>query len=192
MILFPLVGMVSSCSKDTETEGEFDNWQTRNDAVVDQWAANASFRKIKSYTKDPSTAGRNSDYIYVEVLENGSGTESPLYSDTCRVAYRGRLIPTVTYTEGYTFDETYIGDFNWRTCDAQDFCVDDVLRDGFTTALQNMHIGDRWRVHFSYTLGYGSSSAGNIPSYSNLIFDIALIDFWHPGETRPTFRSRER
>ena len=30
------------------------------------------------------------------------------------------------------------------------------------------------------------------PAYSNMIFDIALVDFWHPGETRPPFKSREK
>jgi FKBP-type peptidyl-prolyl cis-trans isomerase FklB len=53
-----------------------------------------------------------------------------------------------------------------------------------------MHIGDRWRVRFSYSLGYGANAAGTIPAYSDLIFDIALLDFWHPGEQVPNFKSR--
>ena len=106
--------LLLSCSSETETVDEYANWQERNDAAVNQWAANSSFREIKTYTKDQTTAGQNSDYIYVEVLEAGSGTESPIYSDTCRLAYRGRLIPTTTYTDGYVFEETYIGDFDWH------------------------------------------------------------------------------
>ena len=184
--------LLLSCSTETETEDEYANWQERNDAALSQWAANSSLRKIKTYTKDQTTAGQNSDYIYVEVLETGSGTESPIYSDTCRLAYRGRLIPTTTYTDGYVFEETYIGDFDWRTCAVVDFPLDYMLRDGFVTALQNMHVGDRWRIHFSYTLGYGDTNMGAIPAYSDLIFDLALVDFWHPGETRPTFRAREK
>jgi FKBP-type peptidyl-prolyl cis-trans isomerase FklB len=60
---------------------------------------------------------------------------------------------------------------------------------GFTTALMNMHIGDRWRVYIPYQLGYGSLAKPTC-SYSNLIFDVALVDFWHPGEHRPVFKSR--
>ena len=178
-----------SCSDETETESEFANWQARNDAVTDQWAANASYRKIKTFSKDPNVAGKNSDYIYVEVLESGSGTESPLYNDTVRVAFQGRLIPSTNYADGYMFTYSYLGDFNWRTIGTSDGAS---WRDGFSTALQNMHIGDRWLVRIPYTLMYGAESDTGFPSYSNMIFDIALVDFWHPGETRPPFKSRKK
>ena len=86
VILFPLLGMVSSCSEDDSTTDEFANWQERNTATTEQWAANSSLKKIRVYTQDEATAGRISDYIYVQVLETGDGTESPLYTDTVRVA----------------------------------------------------------------------------------------------------------
>lgn len=180
----------SSCSEENEEADEYANWQERNDAAIDSWAANSNFRKILTYTKDQTVATKNSDYIYVEVLETGSGTESPIYSDSCRVAYRGRLIPSKSFADGYVFDQNYLGEFSWKTCGSTDFLLSSSLRDGFATALQNMHVGDRWRVHFSYLLGYGASSSGSIPAYSDLIFDIALIDFWHPGEKRGNFKSR--
>lgn len=190
LILFPLMGMVSACSSDDSGEDEFANWQQRNNAVVNQWSNNSALRKIKSYTKDQTTGGTSNDYIYVEVLEEGAGTESPLFTDSVWVAYRGRLIPTISSPEGYVFDQSYTGDFSWRTADMAQFCVGSLVS-GFSTALMQMHRGDRWRVHIPYHLGYGSSSKTSIPGYSNLIFDIALLDFWHPGETRPEFKSRE-
>ena len=183
--------LLASCSEEDTTEDEYANWQERNDNAVKEWAANNAYTKILTYTKETTTPGlENKDYIYVEVLEKGDGTESPLYSDTCRVAYRGRLIPTTSYKDGYVFDETFLGEFDWKTCGTTDFCANNIVRDGFSTALQNMHIGDRWRVRFSYSLGYGANAAGTIPAYSDLIFDIALLDFWHPGEQVPNFKSR--
>ena len=190
LILFPLVGMVSSCSSDDSEEDEFANWQQRNDAVVSQWSNNSALRRIKCFTKDQTTGGTSNDYIYVEVLEEGAGTESPLFTDSVWVAYRGRLIPTTSYPEGYVFDQSYTDDFSWRTADMSQFCVNGLVS-GFSTALMQMHRGDRWRVHIPYHLGYGSSSKTYIPGYSNLIFDIALRDFWHPGETRPEFKARQ-
>ena len=178
-----------SCSSESEVESEWHDWQARNDAVTDQWAANASYRKIKSFTKDANAAGKNSDYIYVEVLESGRGTESPLFTDTVRVAFQGRLIPSATYSDVYMFTYTYLGDFNWRTIGTSDGAS---WKDGFATALQNMHIGDRWRVHIPYALMYGAGSDTGYPAYSNMIFDVALVDFWHPGETRPAFKAREK
>ena len=183
--------LLASCSEEDTTEDEYANWQERNDNAVKEWAANNAYTKILTYTKETTTPGlENKDYIYVEVLEEGDGTENPLYSDTCRVAYRGRLIPTTSYRDGYVFDQTYLDEFDWNTCGTADFCANNLVRDGFSTALQNMHIGDRWRVRFSYTLGYGANTSGSIPAYSALIFDIALLDFWHPGEQRPIFKSR--
>ena len=193
LILFPFAGMVSSCSEDSEEEGEYDDWQNRNDVVTAEWAG-SSMKKIICYSKNSAMSGNVGDYIYVEVLESGTGTETPLFTDTCRLAYRGRLIPSKSYPEGYVFDQSYLGDFNWNTIDVarDENGRDKVCQDfvpGFTTALMNMHIGDRWRVYIPYQLGYGSLAKPTC-SYSNLIFDVALVDFWHPGEHRPVFKSR--
>ena len=179
MILFPLVGIVSSCSEDTKEEGEFDNWQQKNETALDQWAANSSYKKILTFSKDESTtiSYKNTDFIYVEVLETGPGTETPLYTDTCRVAYRGHYIPTASYPAG-----------------TSKFLVG-ALVDGFATALMHMHVGDRWRVRIPYMLGYGKSdykvsSSSTIPGYTNLVFEIAMYDMWHPGEYRSNYKSR--
>ena len=179
-----------SCSEDETGTEEFGNWQERNDAVISQWAANSSLRKIRVYTQDDTSTGKNSDYIYVEVLASGSGTESPLFTDTCRVAYRGRLIPSDTYKEGYVFDQSFLGDFDVKTVGVADGAS---WVPGFSTALQNMHVGDYWRIHIPYDLAYGSSENGTIPAYSNLIFDVYLYDFWSPSvKNHPKFKVRER
>ena len=149
-------------------------------------------RKIRVFTQDDTTTGKSSDYIYVQVLESGDGTESPLYTDTVRVAYRGRLIPTTNYTDGFVFDETYLGDFSWHTAGMSTMAISGStsLVSGFATALMNMHKGDRWLVCIPYQLGYNAASQGSVTAYSDLIFDIALLDYWHPGDTRPAFRAR--
>ena len=190
VILFPLVGMVSSCSEDDSVTDEFANWQERNEAKTDQWAA-SGLKKIRVFTQDNTTTGNNDDFIYVEVLESGEGTESPLFTDTVRVAYRGRLIPTTNYANGLVFDETYLGDFSWHTAGMSTMAVN-TLVEGFSTALMNMHKGDYWRVYIPYLLGYGTTSTNSIPGYSNLVFDIALLDFWHPGDPHPAFRAMTR
>ena len=180
-----------SCSEDDSSEDEFANWEERNSAMTDQWAANSSLRKIRVFTQDDTSAGKNSDYIYVQVLEAGEGIESPLYTDTVRMAYRGRLIPTKNYANGYVFDETYLGDFSWHTAGMATM-ASNTLVTGFATALMNMHKGDHWLVYIPYQLGYNTSSQGSVTAYSNLVFDIALLDYWHPGDPHPSFRARIR
>ena len=185
---------ISSCSDDdSEDVNEFDNWVEQNDAVRSQWASNSSYQKFKSYTKDQVAVGKNSDYVYVRVVESGIGTEKPLFSDTIRVAYRLRYIPTKSYPNGYLVSETYTGDFSWKTISVSNLALNNTLIDGFSTAVMNMHIGDRWIVNIPYQLGYGNPSVRDgIWDGSNLIYDIALVDFWHPGETRPPFKSRKK
>ena len=62
VILFPLMGIVS-CSKDSEEEEEYANWQEKNEAQIDAWAANSAYTKYKAYTKDQTSKGSNSDYV---------------------------------------------------------------------------------------------------------------------------------
>ena len=191
VILFPIMGMVSSCSEDSDEEDEYANWQERNESTISAWAANNAYTKILTYTKTEGVTPslQNGDYIYVEKLESGSGTESPIYTDTVRVAYRGRFIPTQSYPEGYVFDQSFLNSFSWQKSGVADFVCSGVV-DGFATALMNMHVGDYWRVHIPYQLGYGATSSTSVKSYSDLVFEIALYDFWHPGEHRASFKSR--
>ena len=191
LLLAPSVFLVS-CSEDSEEEGEFDNWKRKNEVMTEQWASNSSYRKIKTYSKNESTTAstKSSDFIYVEVLESGSGAGCPLFTDTVRVAYRGHYIPTQTYPEGLVFDQSYIEEFSWDQAGVSAFAVQNLV-EGFGTALMNMHVGDRWRVRMPYQLGYGSGTNSNsIYAYSNLVFEIALYDYWHPGEKRSPYKSR--
>ena len=182
--------LLVSCSEDESAAEEFDNWQERNDAATAQWAANSSLRKIRVYTQDDSAPSSNSDYIYVEELSIGleKSSESPISTDTVCVAYRGRLIPSATYSQGYVFDQSYLGDLDPATMGTATFKVNGT-RPGFATALQNMKKGERWLVYIPYALMYGSTSDTGFPAYSNMIFDIVLVDFWHPGEKRPAFKA---
>ena len=193
LLLSLLLLSFTACSEDDSATDEYADWQERNAAMTDQWAANSSLRKIRVYTQDDTTTGKSMDYIYVQVLETGDGTESPLFTDTVRVAYRGRMIPTTNYANGYVFDETYLGDFSWHTAGMSTMSIgggSTTVVSGFATALMNMRKGDRWLVYIPYQLGYNASSQGSVIAYSNLIFDIALLDFWHPGDPHPPFRAR--
>ena len=185
LICIPL----TSCSEQEDEEAdEYANWQARNEAYIADIATKC--QRIKNFTKDQNAEGDISDYVYYEVLEQGTGTESPYYSDTVRISYRGRLIPTTNYPEGYVFDQTYVGAFSWQTTGVATSQVVGFV-DGFTTALQHMHRGDRWRIYIPYQLGYNKTEKTDIPVYSTLIFDLALIDFSHPGYSMPTWSARQ-
>ena len=190
--LLTCIPLLSSCEEDDDDDGddetEFDNWKERNDLAIADWAADTSLKKVRNYTLNENAPAGNGDYVYVKVLEAGNGIGCPMLTDSVRIAYRGRLIPSKTYPEGYVFDQSYLNEFSWKTAYPTQGA-------GWITGLQSvllqMHVGDRWLIYIPYNLAYGSSSGSTtIPAYSNLIFDVALFDFWHPEDSRPPFKAR--
>lgn len=206
--IMALAGIISmtSCSESDEEE-EFANWQSKNESYFTQIYTQAetaiksgdnSWKIIPVYSKDATAAKYMSDYIVAHVETEGTGTESPIYSDQVRVHYRGNFIPSKSYSNGFQFDSSWTGEYNLKTMMPSSFSVSGTIL-GFTTALMNMHKGDRWTVYVPYNLAYGTSdytpkdSQGNvtgstIPAYSMLKFDLTLIDFIHKGESFPTFQ----
>lgn len=190
--------LLTACSEsDDDAADEFANWQVRNDAFFATLEDSLSrggdaWRKIKSFTKNESTTTANTEYIYIKVLEQGSGTVCPLYTDTARVSYIGRLIPSANHPQGQVFDQTFESTYTYspRTTGVIDNLVSN-FTDGFATALQHMHIGDRWRVFVPYQLGYGATDRGTVPAYSVMIFDVTLFDFTSPGQRLAPWASRQ-
>ena len=202
------VGVINmtSCKESDDTEDDFENWQERNESYFNNIYSQAetaiksgddSWKIIRVYSKDPLAAKAKTDFIVVHVETEGAGTESPIFTDKAKVHYRGNLIPTTNYANGLQFDSSWTGEYNLKTMIPSDLSVSSVIS-GFSTALMNMHKGDRWMVYIPYTLGYGTivnerkDSYGTvimtIPAYSTLRFDLTLVDYVHVGETLPKFQ----
>ena len=202
---------VSSCSESTSSEDEYANWKERNElflaSVVNDSLhspdSQSQWKRIKCFSLDENTEGTINDYIYVRVVGHASQrdeevsnasqldeTGCPAYTDSVRVSYQGRLIPTASYPEGKIFDSTVYGAYNDKTNSSTKFRVAS-LTAGFSTALQHMHRGDHWRIYVPAALGYGESGSGtSIPGYSVIIFELTLIDFSPVGEAMPVWSAR--
>lgn len=200
-------GLFTSCTENDDTVEEYANWQSKNKTYWDNLytttqqkikGGDTSWKIILNYTfqNQKQTTGsaltyRPENYIIAHVEQAGTGTTSPLYSDSVSMHYMGRLIPSTTYTTGLIFDKSWSSNtFNAATSrpnhsyiglsyDSKGKPIS--LVDGFTTALMSMHRGDHWTVYIPYQLGYGEKSSGVVPAYSTLIFDLRLNDFSHPG-----------
>lgn len=201
-ILTPLLyagvgaGLLASCSESDDDEGEYSNWKERNEqyfaSLEDSLRAHpTTWLKLKSFTLDEASEGKPTDYIYVKVVEAGEEGENPMYTDSVRVSYQGRLIPTATYPEGRVFDGTVYGKYSHVT-NATARQLASAQIDGYTTALLHMHRGDHWRVFIPSALAYGSTGteSGSVPAYSVVIFDMTLIDFSPAGQVMPAWSSR--
>ncbi len=186
---------VISCSENDDSVEEFPDWENQNVQYFDEIYQKAvdnvegNWKVIKNYTYDDTIAVPNYGYIAVEVLQEGTGSGCPMFSDSVLVNYSGHLLPSTSYPEGYVFDGNYQGDYNPLTAIPAQFYVGDLV-DGFSTALQYMHIGDVWRVYVPYQLGYGKAGYGSIPGYSTLIFDIALIAYFRANASVTPWHSK--
>ena len=145
-LLLTLSFSLYSCSEESGTEDEYADWQTRNDAIVKVWANDPSLTRIKSYTEDPTTEGDPTYYV--------------------------RLIPSASYPNGYVFDQSFIGDFSWKTSAMTQLRCGSFV-EGFTTALMDMRVGDRWLVYIPYQMAYGSGSSSFFPELPLFMGQIA-------------------
>ena len=200
---------VTACSSDETTDSVYENWAARNSAAFsdtlsmarkaiaqakaqygDAWTEHTPWRMFGNYTLGTGGKPTANDSLVVRVVNSQlSAAEAlkaprPLYTDTVRVAYMGRLMPTSADPAGKVFD--YSGPsklesdvFNPTLGTASKFAVSNLVV-GFTTALQQMHVGDRWRIFIPAKSGYGNAAQTSIPAGSMLIFDLQLQQFWRP------------
>ena len=206
MILFLASPLLTSCEEtDENVSNEYDNWTTRNDSAFSSrlsqakkaikaaqtnygsdWENHCNWRILRNYTIPTDGTFDTSDSIPVEIIAKGTGTVVPLYSDSVRANYVGRLIPTSGHPNGYLFantgtsvneDET----FSDKLCTPALLLVSNNVQ-GFATALQHMHIGDHWRIYIHPELGYGESATSTIPKHSMLTFTIQLKGIYRKGQ----------
>ena len=198
---------LSACSEEEMPDPDYDNWAVRNDdyflEVLNRakeavsvakatygadWEAHCDWRIFRSYLKTEHSLLDYTDSICVRIKERGTGAGCPLYTDSVLVNYIGRTMPTVSYPEGRVFDHSGVYSspeevFNPTFATPTALHVANTV-EGFTTALQNMHVGDRWMLYIPADLGYaGSSMSSNLPPYSTLIFDLQLVRYARAGSS---------
>lgn len=182
-LMFAVSFTLGACEETDGTVDPYKDWQVRNERFIDSIASVARSNQGESvgqwkiihtwkYPQQGITMGDVDEYIYCKVLEVGDG-ETPLYTDTVAAHYRGKLIPLYDGRE-VVFDQSFQGSLDPLVAIPAEFNVSGVIV-GWTTALQEMKVGDRWMVYIPSDLGYGDTGSGSsIPAYSTLIFDMSL------------------
>lgn len=188
-----------SCSESDDTVEEFPDWQATNTAYWNSLytttqqkiaSGDSSWKIIRSYSLEDSIATSPTDNIVVNVVREGTGSGCPLYSDSVRIRDVGRLLPSVSYPDGYVIDTTNPDEVDEASQGVRDASVSGFIN-GFSTALQHMHIGDTWDVYIPWTLGYGEAGSGStIPGYSVLCFRISLVAYSRAGNSLPDFKAK--
>lgn len=119
--------------------------------------------------EEPTESG-----LYYLEQEEGDGP-SPAIGDYVIIEYRVRLITgqivETTYEQEAKDNDLYNPDIIYGP---YKFNIDNTPLEGVKEGLLMMKEGGRARLIIPSHLAYGSSTVGNIPKYSTLIFDIKL------------------
>ncbi|MCD8268870.1 MAG: FKBP-type peptidyl-prolyl cis-trans isomerase [Parabacteroides sp.] len=165
----------TSCKDDDNDDGIDEAWKAENEAAFQAKANDPDFTQI-------SVPGAGEYYIYAKKLKEGNGL--PIYYNS-RVAvyYKGWYINS---KEGEYFDKREFEDgapakfavsnssANYNQYSNPNGFSAPVL--GWTIALQNMVVGDRWEVWIPQQLAYGVGGWKEIPGNSTLIFEIEVVE----------------
>lgn len=188
----------TSCEETKEIDDQA-NWESRNNQYVKDIAARCALSqatvetaregqmfRLLSYKLDPEKNWTSPyTYVYCEVLASGQTTASPFFTDSVRVNYRVRLIPTDNYPQGQVIDQSYKTEKLDPSVNIPASFKVSSLVEGVSTALMYMHAGDSWRITIPYQLGYGKTKRTGIPAYSTLIFEMNLTEFVRTGADLP-------
>lgn len=99
--------------------------------------------------------------LQYEVLKMGKG-KKPSATDRVKVHYHGTLIDGTVFDSSVERGEPIV------------FGLNQVIK-GWTEGVQLMPVGSKFRFYIPQELGYGGQSAGSIPPYSTLIFEVELL-----------------
>ena len=202
--------LLVSCKEENNSIEEFPDWKNRNEAFFDQIFesalsemanGNGEWKVFRNWSlsDEEDYVPKTTDHIVVKVIKDGhSANPAPLYNDTVHVSYCGRLLPSTSYANGKIFDDKMGEGDNPLTFTYIKGAADSYV-DGFSTALQNIRVGDLWRVYIPWQLGYGQDGASEtvnkekrqlVPGYSTLVFDVYLKAYFHPGQPAPDVQAK--
>ena len=129
-----------------------------------------------------SIQGAGDNFVYAKRLKEGNG-DPVYYTSHVKTYYRGWL---ATKTRDDYFDKKEFEDGDpfvcavspqYATYDGYGNAIVGSVITGWTIALQNMKVGDKWEIWIPQQLGYGTQDKGDdIPTYSTLVFEIEVVE----------------
>lgn len=159
-----------SCGDDVKTTWEeYAEWRESNEQWLTEQAARTNADGTPYYKK-VSPDWNPGAYVLIHYFNNRSETEgnlSPLYTSTIDTRYFLHLYNGTACDSSVLSTDPAPGIFRTR--------LNETVQ-GWAMALSDMRCGDTAEVILPYGVAYGSQNLGTIPPYSNLRFNIRLVD----------------
>jgi FKBP-type peptidyl-prolyl cis-trans isomerase FklB len=160
---------LTSCLGDDEnTWDTYREWREANNTWLEEQIALTEDGSTEPYYHRVVPAYNLGSYVYMHWYNDRQATAGnlvPFSTSTVSVKYIGRLY------DDTAFDSSYL-----QTDSVLSVTVNSDIIDGWQIALQEMHVGDSCEVIIPYQFAYGSSGYNTISPYSNLKFNMKLVD----------------
>ena len=113
-----------------------------------------------------------SAYVLIHYFNDRKLTEgnlSPLSTSTVDVRYKGFLYNNTPFDSSTLMTDYGPGSFRSKL---------NTLISGWTIAFETMRVGDTAEIIIPYEQAYGTTTGTDIPPYSNLRFNVRLVDIY--------------
>lgn len=169
LVMFAICAGFMACSDDDSDNKALNEWIKVNN----EWLAEMQGKKNADgtpYFQVVVPKWNPSSFVlmhYFNERTTDPNALTPLYTSTVDVRYMLHLYDGTPCDSSSANTDNGPGIYRAQLND---------LIDGWAAAVCDMNVGDTAEVIIPYTLGYGVSSAGSIPAFSNLRFNIRLAD----------------
>lgn len=176
LMIFCMSAIFTSCKDDDDSDDvAIEAYKLENEQAFAAKANDPDFFKV-------SIQGAGDNFVYAKKLQEGDG-QQVYYTSHITAYYRGWL---ATKTRDDYFDKKEYTDGapskfavgpDYATYDSNYNPIYGSVITGWTIALQNMKVGDKWEIWIPQQLGYGAQDKGDdLPPYSTLVFEIEVMD----------------
>ena len=178
LIIALFAAVFAGCNKDDDesTWKKYTEWRDANNAWLAEMEARTNADGTPYYTKvvpDWNPGAFVLIHFFNDPAENADKL-SPLYTSTIDVRYKLHLYNDVPADSSTTLTQYGPGVYRARL---------NQLVQGWAIGMSKMHCGDTVELIVPYGVAYGSQTSGILPPYSNLRFNIRLVDIYKYEET---------
>ena len=155
--------ILNSCMGDDKSNWElYKDWREFNDNWLIEQTVRTNPDGTAYYQRCVMPTDPQAYVLMHNIGEVHTDSLKPLYTSATKVNYTLRLANDSIVDQGTNFRSQ----LNSTSLIA-----------GWGISIMQLHVGDSARFVVPYAIGYGATGAGeNIPPYSNLVFDIKLLD----------------
>lgn len=166
-----MLAIMPACSDNDDSVSALGEWADNNNA----WLIQQQSRKNPDGTPYYTTvvpSWNPGAYVLIHYFNDRSltaGNLSPLFTSTVDTRYKLELYNETPMDSSYNLTVNGAGIFRTKPSE---------VIEGWAIALEDMHVGDTAEVIIPYQWAYGTAGSTSIPAYSNLKFNMSLVDIY--------------